>query len=151
MFNSLVLSFSRLPMALAADGLMPKALGYTHPKTGAPIVSILVLGTAWALSLGMSFERLVLLDIFLYGLSLVLEFAAFVMLRIKEPDLPRPYRVPGGLLGAILLGAFPCIYLIVALIRNRDESVWGINALLFGALVSVAGTLLYVPFRARAR
>jgi len=43
----------------------------------------------------------------LTGLSILLEFAALAALRIREPGLPRPYRVPGGLFGALAIGAPP--------------------------------------------
>jgi hypothetical protein len=45
---------------------------------------------------GLRFESLVTLDIMLCGASLVLEFAALVVLRIRRPEMPRPFRVPGG-------------------------------------------------------
>ena len=48
---------------------------------------------------GAGFERLIIIDILLYGASLSLEFVALVVLRIREPELPRPFRVPGGMFG----------------------------------------------------
>ena len=45
-----------------------------------------------------------MLDILLYGASLVLEFLALIVLRIREPQLLRPFRVPGGMFGAIAVG-----------------------------------------------
>ena len=55
----------------------------------------------------MGFERLVTLDILIYGGSLGLEFVALVLLRIREPNLPRSFRVPGGLFGAVMVASFP--------------------------------------------
>src|SRR6202042_381912 len=97
MFNALVMSYSRLPLAMAQDGMLPAFLGKLHPKTKAPWVAILVCAAGWALCLGLGFERLVTLDILLYGMALLLEFVALVALRIKEPTLRRPFRVPGGM------------------------------------------------------
>jgi len=96
-FNSLVMSYSRLPVAMAEDGHLPKILT-RKLKNGAPWVAILVLGLAWGASLGLPFDKLIMLDILLYGASLVLEFLALITLRIREPNLPRPFRVPGGML-----------------------------------------------------
>ena len=104
MFNSLVMSYSRLPLAMARDGMLPRVFAEVHPKSKAPWVAILSLAVCWALCLGLSFERLVTIDILIYGLSLLLEFAALAALRLREPDLPRPFRVPGG-----TFGAFQCI------------------------------------------
>ena len=57
MMNALVLSYSRVPMAMAQDGLLPRLLSRTSTSTGAPWVSILVCAVAWSLSLGLGFER----------------------------------------------------------------------------------------------
>jgi amino acid transporter len=74
MFNALVMSYSRLPLAMAQDGMLPKVFGKLHPKSRAPWVAILALAVGWGLALNLGFERLVTLDIMIYGASLALEF-----------------------------------------------------------------------------
>jgi amino acid transporter len=143
MFNALVMSYSRLPLAMAQDGMLPKIFAKTHPKTRAPYVAILVLATGWAMCLGLGFERLVTLDVMLYGASLSLEFITLVSLRIREPQLKRSFRVPGGLPGAILAGIFPLALISLAMVRSERETVLGMNGLLFGALIIVSGFLVY--------
>jgi amino acid transporter len=144
MFNALVMSYSRLPLAMAQDGMVPKIFGRTHSRTRAPWVAIVVLATGWALCLGLGFERLVTLDIILYGASLMLEFVTLVVLRIREPELKREFRVPGGLVGAILAGAFPLLLLGLAVVHGESETVLGINGLEFGLLIIVAGFVVYL-------
>jgi len=51
MFNALVMSYSRLPLAMAQDGMLPRVFGKTHSKTRAPWMAIVVLATGWALCL----------------------------------------------------------------------------------------------------
>ena len=143
MFNALVMSYSRLPLAMAQDGMLPAVFGKLQPKTRAPWVSIIVLATAWAMCLGLGFERLVTLDIMLYGLSLSLEFLALVALRIKEPNLRRPFRVPGGTAGAVLVGVFPILLLGFAMVHSEGERILGMSGLAFGALLIVGGFLAY--------
>ena len=77
--------------------------------------------------------RLLILDVLLTGLSILLEFAALVALRIREPNLERPYRVPGGTLGAILIGLPPLALIVTALVRNSKESVGSTNELVIGS------------------
>jgi amino acid transporter len=144
MFNALVMSYSRLPLAMAQDGMLPNVFGKTHAKTRAPWVAIVVLATGWALCLGLGFERLVTLDIILYGASLMLEFVTLVVLRIREPELKREFRVPGGLAGAILVGVFPLLLLSLALAHGGSETVLGINGLVFGMVIIVAGFAVYL-------
>jgi len=143
MFNALVMSYSRLPMVMAWDGMLPKVFAKTHPKTNAPWVAIIVCATCWAMCLGLGFKRLVTLDIMLYGLSLMLEFVTLVALRIREPELKRGFRVPGGLTGAISCGLFPLLLLSLAMVESDHETVFGMNGLAFGALIIVSGFVVY--------
>ena len=133
MFNALVMSYSRLPLAMAQDGMLPKVFGKLHPKSRAPWVAILALAIGWGLALNLGFERLVTLDIMIYGASLALEFVALICLRIREPELKRPFRVPGGLFGAIAVGIPPVLLLGFAIIRSEHEVVLGMSSLWFGA------------------
>jgi len=143
MFNALVMSYSRLPLAMAQDGMLPSFFGKLNRRR-APWVSIVALAVGWACCLGLGFERLVTLDILIYGLSLALEFLALVALRIREPHLARPFRVPGGMLGAIAVGVAPIMLLGFDLVRSQSEQVWGMSSFSFGALVIASGVLAYV-------
>jgi amino acid transporter len=154
MFNGLVMSYSRLPYAMAQDGMLPPIFARVTPRAKAPWVSIIVLSTGWALCLGLGFERLVMLDIMIYGASLALEFVALVVLRFTEPDLPRPFKVPGGIFGAVLAGAIPMLLVAFAVLRSDREQILGMNSFLFGALTILAGFAAYAidtMFAKRAR
>jgi len=144
MFNALVMSYSRLPLAMAQDGMLPKIFGKLHPKSKAPWVAIVALAIGWAMCLGLGFARLVTLDILIYGSSLVLEFLALVVLRFREPNLARPFKVPGGLFGAIAIGIPPTLLLGFAIVRGDHETILGMSAVWFGLLVMGAGVLAYV-------
>jgi amino acid transporter len=144
MFNALVMSYSRLPLAMAQDGMLPKVFAKTSERSGAPWVAIVVCATCWALCLGLGFKRLVTLDIMLYGASLMLEFVTLVALRIREPKLRRDFRVPGGLPGAVLTGVFPLALLCLALVESGHETILGMNGLLFGAIIIGGGFVSYL-------
>jgi amino acid transporter len=104
---------------------------------------VLACAAIWALALRFTFERLISIDLVLYGGSLILEFVALVVLRLREPNLHRPFRVPGGTPGAIALGIGPTLLIAFALWAARDEHVLGLNALLFAATVALAGAIVY--------
>ncbi len=143
MFNALVLSYSRLPYALAQDGMLPRIFCRVNQRTQAPWVSIVVLASGWALCLGLGFERLVTIDVLIYGASLLLEFVALVVLRITEPELARPFKVPGGLFGAICLGVFPLLLTIFSVVYGDHERIFGMSGLVFAGLLVVAGFVAY--------
>ena len=142
-FNALVLSYTRLPPAMAEDGLLPQVLARRWTN-GVPWVSVIACSVGWALALGFTFERLISIDLVLYGASLLLEFLALVVLRLREPALPRPFRVPGNTAGAVALGLGPAALIAFALWAARDERVAGINALLFAAIIAALGPVAYL-------
>jgi amino acid transporter len=146
MFNALMMSYTRVPYAMAEEGLLPVAVARSLRRTtqaGVPWVSVLLCSAAWALALRFSFERLISIDLVLYGGALLLEFVALVVLRLREPALMRPFRVPGGIWGAIGVGVAPALLIGYALWAARAERVAGVPALVFAALVGVAGPIIY--------
>jgi amino acid transporter len=143
MFNALVMSYSRLPLAMAQDGMLPGIFGKLQKKSRAPWVAIIALAIGWAMCLGLGFARLVTLDILLYGFSLLLEFMALVVLRFREPELARPFRVPGGLFGAIAIGIPPMLLLGFSIIRSEHEQVWNMSSFAFGMILIAAGFVAY--------
>jgi amino acid transporter len=91
----------------------------------------------------LGFDRLVTLDVLLWGASLMLEFLALIILRVREPRLPRPFRVPGGVAGTALLGVLPAILLFIGGIYAEHEQIFGMSVWLFGAMVMLAGVGAY--------
>jgi amino acid transporter len=143
MFNALVLSYSRLPLAMARDGMLPKVFGKVTKQNETPWVAIIVCAICWVPCLLLGFRRLVTLDIMLYGAALMLEFVTLVALRIREPKLRRGFRVPGGMAGAVTCGIFPLALLILSMVESEHETILGMNALLFGVLIILGGVGMY--------
>jgi amino acid transporter len=142
MFNALVMSYTRLPMAMAEDRMLPRAMARVNTR-GVPWVSVLLCGFAWALALKLPFERLISIDLTLYGASLLLEFVALVVLRVREPKLHRPFRA-GNLAFACALGVGPAVLIAYQLYGSRNEQiVEGFSAILFAFLVALVGPILY--------
>jgi amino acid transporter len=150
MFNALMLSYARVPYAMAKDGLLPRFLARTTARQ-VPWASVVVCAAAWGLALQMSFERLISIDLVLYGASLLLEFVALVALRVREPGLERPFRIPGGLPVAVAAGVGPAVLIGFALYAARDERVGPLPALGLAAIVGAAGPLAWGLLRLRGR
>jgi amino acid transporter len=141
MFNALMMSYARVPMVMAADGLLPSFMARRN-RHGVPWAALLVCASAWALALQFSFERLISIDLMLYGASLILEFVALVVLRFREPNLARPFRA-GNLAMAIAIGVMPTALIVYAAFAARDERMAHMPALLFGLIIAVAGPVFY--------
>jgi amino acid transporter len=142
-FSTLMLSFSRLPLVMAEDGYLPRVFARQNSRTGAPWVAIIACAILWGVCYPLGFEKNLVLDVLLTGLSILLEFWALVALRIREPELARPFRVPGGLPGAIALGVPPLLLMILAIVRNRSELVGATNGLVIGMAIIAVGVALY--------
>jgi amino acid transporter len=134
--NSLTMSYSRIPLAMAEDKLAPAFLGNLN-------YSLLFCGLIWTLALSLSLDRILLLDMLLYGASLILEFVALIVLRIREPNLVRPFKIPGGTRGAIAISIAPCALLVLAAVLNRHEQVGSISAAMLAVGVAICGLVTY--------
>lgn len=133
-------------MAMAEDGLLPPLLARKNQRA-VPWVAVLACAVAWALALPFNFERLISLDLILYGASLILEFVALVALRIREPNLARPFRA-GNLGMTCIIGAAPTGLILYAMAASRQERMAHMPALLLGALIAAGGPLFFWISRA---
>jgi len=99
LFSTWLLSYSRIPFAMAHDGYLPKAITRISPKYGTPVTAILLSGVIYSIFAWGDFKNLVIIDIWVILCGMFLEFFALAKLRRSRPDLPRYFRVPGGKIG----------------------------------------------------
>ena len=94
--NGSILSGSRVPFAMARDGLFFRGVERIHPVHRTPSVSILLL-SAWACLLVLSgrYDQLYTYVIFASAILYGMATASVIVLRFKRPDMSRPYRVIG--------------------------------------------------------
>ena len=134
---ALLLGYSRIPFAAARDGAFFAPFGRLHPRRNFPHVSLLVLGGIACIccffSLRDVIAALVVLRIFLqFGLQQI----GVIVLRIRQPELPRPFRLwlyPLPPLLALLGFGF----VVFSRAHFRRE-------LLLSAVVAIAGTLAFL-------
>ena len=95
-FFSIIYAYSRQTFALSRAGYLPRALSVTNARK-APMLALLVPG-AIGFVLSLTGQGAMLLDMAVFGatVSYVLMMISHIVLRRREPDLPRPYRTPGG-------------------------------------------------------
>jgi amino acid transporter len=133
LFLTLLLTNSRLPYVLARDGLMPAGLAAVHPRFGTPWVAVVVSAALYAGFAAFSFKELIVLNVWLYSLALLVELAAFLRLRAREPGLARPWRVPGGRGTAWLVAGLPAALSLLAMATaDWPNTLAGVAAALTG-------------------
>src|SRR6185503_9550564 len=104
LFNALLLSYSRIPLVLAQDRLLPAPLARVDER-GTPRNAVLVSAVCYSIFVLVPFGKLVVADVLLYSFALFLEFGALVRLRRTEPELRGAFRIPIGRGGVALLAA----------------------------------------------
>jgi amino acid transporter len=153
LFNALLLAYSRIPLVLAQDGLLPAALARTDAR-GTPRNAVLVSAAVYSGFALLPFGGLLAGDVLLYTAALALEFAALLRLRRAEPELVGPFRVPVGVSGLALLATLPILLSVVAAGLEIRSRAIGLPGVLVAALLGVGGPAAYVALggaRGRAK
>ena len=105
-------------------------------RTGAPWAAVMLSSVCYSAFAVFSFKELIVLNIWLYSIALLLELAAFVALRLREPELPRPWRVGGGAAGMWLVAGLPAALSLLAMATaGWQNTVAGVIAALTGPVV----------------
>ena len=139
LFLTLLLTNSRLPYVLARDGLMPASLAAIHPRFGTPWVAVIISAGLYAAFAAFSFKELIVLNVWLYSISLLIELAAFVVLRVRAPQMARPWRVPGGFAMALMVAVVPAALSLLAMATaGWLNTLAGVAAALTGPAVYAA-------------
>ncbi|MDX2151518.1 MAG: amino acid permease [Bryobacteraceae bacterium] len=141
--NGSLLSGSRVPYAMARDGVFFRSVARVHPAYQTPGVSILLL-SVWSAVLVLSgryddlFNLVIFASWILYGMAT----ASVIVLRRKRPDLPRPYKTLGYPLVPVLFVLVALLLLVSTLLKSPRES-------LLGLVLIFAGFPFYLRWRKR--
>ena len=153
LFNALLLAYSRVPAAMAEDGLLPRGLATTDER-GTPRKAVLAAAGIYSVFALIPFSGLVVADVVFYAMALMLEFAALITLRRKEPALRGVIRVPVGPRGIIALALMPGVVLVgvigLSLVGGRLSAGAIIGTMIGAALGPVAYRFVTRASRATA-
>ncbi len=150
LYSGLVLVYSRVPFVMSRDGFLPKAMRYENAH-GAPTISLLVCGVIYSIIVMIfnDFEEVAKADVTLYTGKVSMEMLSFLVLRWREPELHRPFRIPGGWPVAIGLACLPLLCIVgnitVQLLAGDAWKVLGVPLCMMAT-----GPLIY-PFIIRYR
>lgn len=131
--NSNVLAGPRVYFAMARQGLFFRQVATVHPRYLVPVLSI-VLQSAWAIILTLvgSFDRLFSYVIFVAWIFYALGGAAVLILRRRQPDLERPYKVWGYPLVPLLFVLMAALIVMNAVFNDFKNSFWGLVVVFSG-------------------
>jgi amino acid transporter len=133
-YTAVLLSVSRIPKVMADDKLLPRALTKLHPKYNTPYWSIIICSLVVSLMILWSFEELLIIDVTVYGAGLFLEYATLIVMRIKQPDTHRPFKIPLGVGGLLVFLVLPTAVYFVAMAGAFDSTEQAIKPAIFALL-----------------
>jgi APA family basic amino acid/polyamine antiporter len=144
--NAQLLSVPRIYYAMARDGLFFRWVERVHPRYRTPAGAIIAQG-AWAsvLALSGTYREIITYTAFPNYFFLSLGVVALIVLRVREPALERPFRVPLYPLTPLLFLAIFAWYLVNSLLHSFGDTMVGV-------LLTLSGLPLYYYFsRTRER
>lgn len=131
--NGSVMSGSRVPYALAKDGLFPKFIGKISERNHVPYVSLLVQGgIAIVLALSGSFDQLTDYVVFANWIFYALVGYSVFIFRKNRPHEKRTYKVLGYPAIPIIFIGMAILLLINTLIQSPRESLLGLGLIALG-------------------
>jgi APA family basic amino acid/polyamine antiporter len=139
--NGLILSGARVYWAMALDGLFFRKVAELHPRTHAPVFSLVLQG-AWTMLLTLSGSYNDLLDYVIFAVLLfyILTIAGIFRLRRTRPDAERPYRALGyPVLPAAYMAAAGLIEILLLL--YKPSYTWP------GLIIVLLGVPVYFVWR----
>jgi amino acid transporter len=132
---------ARPAFQMSRDRLLPKFYGRTHAAWGTPWVAILIMGIVDGVLIQFRFDVLVTIDVFLLMFAYILIFISCIVMRVREPDTPRQFRVPLPTWALTIWVAAPIAIAIVALFID------GIDWMIGGLIGILTGPIAYVIFK----
>ena len=113
--NPLVTGAARYMYLMSNDGSMPKSFGKLHPKYKSPYIAVIIIGVISVLMI-LTNNIILVATMCAYAqiTCYVLGYVSFIMLRVKEPNLERPFRVPFGIPIAVAAIVVYCVLAFLA-------------------------------------
>jgi basic amino acid/polyamine antiporter, APA family len=132
---SLMLGYSRVPYAAALDGNYFRAFARVHPQHRFPYVSLLALGGVAALFCFLSLADVIAaLVVIRITLQFLVQAIGLIVLRIRRPDLPRPFRMWFYPLPA-LLASVGFVYVLVYRTNSMKQIRYALVILITGIII----------------
>jgi amino acid transporter len=141
-YAAVLLSVSRVPKVMSDDKLLPGWFNKLHPRFNTPYISIITCSVVVSTMVFWNFEELVVIDVIVYGAGLFLEYISLIVLRIKEPDRFRPFKIRLNVTTLCFLMILPLGVYVIALsgaLMSKDggsRPAYFALALLFSAVVA---------------
>jgi amino acid transporter len=125
LFNSELLITSRLPYAMAKDGVLPPFFAKLHPRHGTPARFLVLQAVLYSvMTYFFDFVEILVVSTWIAVPSYLLMFVTPIALRIRRPDLHGPFRIPGGMPALVACALPPSVIVIYILVTVTSDEFW---------------------------
>ena len=136
-FFSIIYAYSRQLFALSRAGYLPRSLSVTNHRK-APMLALIVPGLiGFALSLTGQGAMLLNMAVFGAAVSYVLMMISHIVLRVREPGMPRPYRTPGGVVTTGFALVVAVFAVVATFLVDSTAALWCLGV--FAAFMAYFG------------
>jgi amino acid transporter len=142
-YAAVLLSVSRVPKAMAGDGLLPKKLNVLHSRFQTPYVSIIICSIVVSFMILWPFAELLIIDVTVYGAGLSLEYISLIKLRITSPNVKRPFKIPLNVAGLCVVMILPFGVYFIALAGAFSSTPKSIQAAIFAICILLTAELAW--------
>lgn len=143
-YNTCMISLSRNFYAIAEDHLAPEVLAKVDKKRGIPYVTIIIIAIISIIGCTFDFSTVITMSVTLFIVDYVLVCLSGIALRKKAPQMERPFKLPFGTTGVIIMLMPVFIVAFIALMIN------GADYFMSGMAAAAVIPILYIYFKRKS-
>ncbi len=146
-FNSLLLSSTRVFLTMAQDKFLPSFFAKSHKRLLTPHVSIFFCAFVYSGLVLLSFQNLVIYDVLLYLFAMLLEALALVTLRKRNKNAKTHFKIPFGPFGMYFIVSMTVIIILFVTVINIINFKFSFTNILLMIFLIFGGIPVYCSFR----
>ena len=146
-FNSLLLSSTRVFFTMAQDKFLPSFFSKSHKELFTPHISILFCASIYSVLVLVNFQKLIIYDVLLYLFAMMLEAITLVALRKKNGKAKTYFKIPLGSFGMYFIVSVTIIIIFFVTIINFLEFNFSIANIFLMVFLIFGGIPIYYFFR----
>lgn len=142
-FNSLLLSSTRVFLTMAQDKFLPSIFAKSHKKLLTPHVAIFFCALVYSGLVLFSFRRLVVYDVLLYLFAMMLEALALVALRKRNKNAKTHFKIPFGSFGMYFIVSMIVVIILFVTVVNIVNFNFSFTNIFLMIVLIFGGMLIY--------
>lgn len=149
LFNSLILTSTRVLSTMSKDGYLPDFFSKLHKKSNAPYLAIIFSAFMYSLLVLIGFHSLVVYDVFFFLIAMLLEIISLIILRKKTRKSSDGFKIPFGNIGMYTVTGLACLTITFMILLNVFYFCTSPSKLLLTLFLLLSGIPVYFIYKKR--